>query len=280
MVVRLKARMPSAAITWWSWWMSCSVGWKTASGRHSSHSATSSSRMSWRCSGNVRTSKSWTVRFSGAIPSSAVASFTSRASVSGAKPSGSDRVAIENATYRTSAPDSTRRTIVPPAPNSPSSVCGASTRTRSHAPITARFISSLRAMTDLGAVLGALGAVAVLTAARRMTLLGSFVLVAGAEVVLAHAGGLHFSAKLVAPAVVAVAILAALAALLLRAFWLVTPLVLVAAPFRLPLDFGSSHRFYVAIAHGGQLGRLLPLYVVLAVAVLALVWDVVTGARL
>jgi hypothetical protein len=28
------------------------------------------------------------------------------------------------------------------------------------------------------------------------------------------------------------------------------PLVLVAAPFRLPLDFGKEHRFYVAIAHG------------------------------
>ena len=133
-------------------------------------------------------------------------------------------------------------------------------------------------MTDLGAVLGALGAVAVLTAARRMTLLGSFVLVAGAEVVLAHAGGLHFSAKLVAAAVVAVAVLAALAALLLRAFWLVTPLVLVAAPFRLPLDFGSNHRFYVAIAHGGQLGRLLPLYAVLGVAALATAWQASRGA--
>ena len=37
--MRLKARRPSAAIVWWSWWMSCSDGWKTASGRHSSHSA-------------------------------------------------------------------------------------------------------------------------------------------------------------------------------------------------------------------------------------------------
>ena len=46
----------------------------------------------------VRTSKSCTVRFSGEIPSSAVASFTSCASVSGGKPSGSDRVAMENAT--------------------------------------------------------------------------------------------------------------------------------------------------------------------------------------
>src|SRR3954468_9617687 len=155
MVVRLNARMLSAATTWWSWWMSCRLGWKTASGRHSSHKPTSSSRMSWRCSGKVRTSKSCTVRFAGVIPSSAVASRTSRASVSGGKPSGSDRVAIEKATYRTSAPSSTRRAIVPPAPNSPSSVCGASTSTRCQAPITRPFLS--RHGTACGAVSGCAG---------------------------------------------------------------------------------------------------------------------------
>jgi hypothetical protein len=132
-------------------------------------------------------------------------------------------------------------------------------------------------MTDLAAVLGAIGAAAVLTAGRRLTLLGGFAVVAAAEIVLAHAGGLHLSAKLLGAAIVGVVILAGLAALLLQAFWLVTPLVLLAAPFRLPLDFGSSHRFYVAIAHGGQLGRLLPLYVVLAVAALATAWNAVRG---
>jgi putative inorganic carbon (HCO3(-)) transporter len=132
-------------------------------------------------------------------------------------------------------------------------------------------------MTDLAAVLGAIGAAAVLTAGRRLTLLGGFAVVAAAEIVLAHAGGLHLSAKLLGAAIVGVVILAGLAALLLQAFWLVTPLVLLAAPFRLPLDFGRSHRFYVAIAHGGQLGRLLPLYVVLAVAALATAWNAVRG---
>src|SRR5436190_10998115 len=229
--------------------MSCRLGWKTASGRHSSHKATRSSRMSWRCSGNVRTSKSWTVRFSGAIPSSVVASRTSRASVSGGKPSGSERVAIEKATYRTSAPPSTSRAIVPPAPNSPSSVCGASTRTRSHAPITARFISSLRPMTDVAALFGAAGAVAVLLAARHVVLLGGLVLLAAAEVALAHAGGLHLSAKLIAAAVVGVAILALLAIPLRRRRWLIAPIVLLVAPFRLPLDFGRHNRYYVAVAH-------------------------------
>ena len=97
-VVRLNARRPSCAIVWWSWWTSWCEGWKTTSGFHSSHSATSSSRMSCRRSGNVRTSKSCTVRCSSPRPSSAVAWRTSRASVSGSKPSGSERVAIENAT--------------------------------------------------------------------------------------------------------------------------------------------------------------------------------------
>ena len=54
--------------------------------------------MSCRRSGKVRTSKSCTVRCDSGIPSSDVASRTSRASVSGGKPSGSERVAIENAT--------------------------------------------------------------------------------------------------------------------------------------------------------------------------------------
>ena len=54
---------------------------------------------------------------------------------------------------------------------------------------------------------------------------------AAAEVVLAHAGGLHLSVKLVGAAVVGVVVLAALAALLLQAFWLVTPLVLLGNRF-------------------------------------------------
>src|SRR5438876_1128479 len=128
-------------------------------------------------------------------------------------------------------------------------------------------------MTDGAAILGALGAVAVLTAGRRVQLLGGLVGLAAAELLLARAGGLHLSTKLVAAGIAGFIVLAGLAALLRRARWLVIPLAAVAAPFRLPLDFGSEHRFYVAIAHGGQLGRLLPLYVVLAVATLALVWE-------
>ena len=132
-------------------------------------------------------------------------------------------------------------------------------------------------MTDLAAVLGALGAIAVLNSPRRVVLVVGVALLAAAEVLLAHAGGLHLSVKLGAAAVVGIAILAGLGVLLRRARWLVAPLVLIAAPFRLPLDFGRGHRFYVSIAHGGQLGRLLPLYLVLGVATLALLIDIAKG---
>src|SRR6185437_8547625 len=136
------------------------------------------------------------------------------------------------------------------------------------------------ALLDVAALLGALGAVLVLLAPRRGLLVGGFVALAVAEVLLARHGGLSLSAKTVAAGVVALALLAIAAGFLRRARWLVLPLLLVTAPFRLPLDFGREHRYYVAVAHGGQLGRLLPLYAVLGVATLALIWDAVAGREL
>jgi O-antigen ligase len=130
---------------------------------------------------------------------------------------------------------------------------------------------------DTAAVLGALGAVLVLVAQRREILVPGFALLAAAEILLAHAGGLSLSAGLVGAGLLGVVGAAVAAAFLLRAPWLVLPLLVVAAPFRLPLDFGREHTFYVAIAHGGQLGRLLPLYAVLSVCVLAFLWEVLRG---
>ncbi len=132
-------------------------------------------------------------------------------------------------------------------------------------------------MLDAAALLGALGAVLVLLARQRALLVAGFAALAGAEVLLARHGGLSLSPKIVGAGLVALAVLAVAAAFLRRARWLVLPLLLVSAPFRLPLDFGREHRFYVAIAHGGQLGRLLPLYAVLGVAALALIWDTIAG---
>jgi hypothetical protein len=127
-------------------------------------------------------------------------------------------------------------------------------------------------MAQLAAVLGALGAPLVLIRPRWWTVLAGFGLLTVAEVLLAGASP---SAKKVALGLVGVAVLAAFAALLVRRRALVAPLVLVAAPFRLPLDFGGSHRFYVGAAHGGAAGRLLLLYLVLGAAALALAYRLV-----
>ena len=116
-----------------------------------------------------------------------------------------------------------------------------------------------------------------LVAGRRELLLAGFASLGVAELLLARDGGVSFSAGLVLAGIAALLVFTAAAGLLRRARWLVLPLLLLAAPFRLPLDFGREHRFYVAIAHGGQLGRLLPLYAVLAVCVLALIWDTLRG---
>src|SRR3954452_2995961 len=131
---------------------------------------------------------------------------------------------------------------------------------------------------QLGAIVGAAGAVLVLTAGRRAPLVAGFVLLAVAEVALVGSSavpGRLLSPTLVVLGVAALAVVAAVAAALGRRPGLVILLVLIAAPFRLPLDFGREHRFFVAIAEAGQLGRLLPLYAVLAAATALLLWQTV-----
>ena len=133
-------------------------------------------------------------------------------------------------------------------------------------------------LAQVAALVGAVGVVLALVARRRLELAGGFLLLAGAEVCfgVAIAGGDTVrdavGGAAAALAFVALAVLGGFAALLVRLPALVTPLVLVAAPFRLPLEFGGENRFFVAVAEGGRLGRLLPLYAVLAAAVLALLY--------
>src|SRR5215208_6994369 len=55
--------------------------------------------------------------------------------------------------------------------------------------------------------------------------------------------------------------------------------VLVTAPLRPPLSFDSSSTFLVQIADDGRLGRLLPLYFVLAAAAMALGWRALRGGE-
>jgi O-antigen ligase len=133
---------------------------------------------------------------------------------------------------------------------------------------------------QLAAVGGALGAVLVLLArgrVARFSLILGLVVLAVTEVALAFAlgGGIldRLSGATGAAALVAgiVAVIAAAGAFVR---WpAVVPLaVLITAPLRPPLSFDSSSTFLVEIARDGRLGRLIPLYFVLAAAATALGW--------
>jgi O-antigen ligase len=146
---------------------------------------------------------------------------------------------------------------------------------------------------QLAALGGALGAVLVLLAGSddrragggaRFTLLVGLAVLAATELALAWAlgdgvldrlsGATAFAALVVGVAAVAVA-----AAAFVRWPGLVPVAVLVTAPLRPPLSFDSSSTFLVQIADDGRLGRLLPLYFVLAAAATALGWRAVRGGE-
>jgi hypothetical protein len=130
-------------------------------------------------------------------------------------------------------------------------------------------------LAEIAALLGGSGAAALLLAARRALLVYGLLLVATAEALLALAlvpasdlGRLRAPGHLGIVALAAFGVLAV--ALLLARFPALTPLaVLLAAPFRLPVDLGSQHAFL-----------LLPLYGVLAAASLALLARALRGRPL
>jgi O-antigen ligase len=124
------------------------------------------------------------------------------------------------------------------------------------------------------ATLGALGAVLLVAGRSRLHMLGGFAALGLAQAGLFLSqqndlGSLGVGGTTVAAGLCGLAVLAGLTAILVRWPELVLPLVLIAAPFRLPLDFDPDYRFFVAVAESGELGRLLPLYLVIAAAVLA-----------
>jgi hypothetical protein len=81
-------------------------------------------------------------------------------------------------------------------------------------------------------------------------------------------------------ALVAAGALAAGVLVLVRRPGGIIPALVAAAPFRPPVDFGGEHRFFVAIATDGRIGRLLPLYAVLAAATAATAFRVVRDERI
>jgi O-antigen ligase len=149
---------------------------------------------------------------------------------------------------------------------------------------------------QLAALGGALGAVLVLLAgsrggadgrerqkrAARLVLLAGLALLAATELALAWAlggGPLDRLSGASGAAAVAVGVLAlaAAATLFARRPAFVPIAVLIAAPLRPPLSFDSTSTFLVTVADDGRLGRLLPLYFVLAAAALALAWLTLRG---
>jgi O-antigen ligase len=137
------------------------------------------------------------------------------------------------------------------------------------------------ALAELAGVVGAGGAALALLAARRSTLLAGFGLIVVAEALLGLSmAGTDTLVDAVGPTTAAaglgaVVVLAAGAAVFVRYPAFVIPALLLAAPFRLPFDFDRDHRFFFALAEGGKLGRLVPLYGILAAAVTAHLWHVV-----
>ena len=130
-------------------------------------------------------------------------------------------------------------------------------------------------MTHLAAVLGALGAPLLLIPARRAFLLAGLALIAAAEVALAVSGPSGVSPARAALGLVGLAILGAVTVLFVRRPELVPLAILVAAPLRMPLDFGAVHRYYVGLPQNGEIGRLLPLYGFIVAAAVALAWRLV-----
>ena len=140
-------------------------------------------------------------------------------------------------------------------------------------------------LAQLAAVGGAVGSVLVLLARGRLVLLAGLVVLALAEGALAYSLGTGSLDRLsgatgVAAAAFGIVILGVAAAILARRPVIVPVAVLVAAPFRPPLSFDSGGTFLVSIADDGRLGRLLPLYFVLAAAGIALGWRALQGREI
>ena len=128
---------------------------------------------------------------------------------------------------------------------------------------------------QIAAVLAAAGAGLFLAGRGRIIVLGGLALLGAAQAgLVASIANLD---RLVSPtgaaaALVGLAVAAVAAVVFVRRPAWVPLAVLLAAPFRPPIAVDTSGGLSVSLAENGQLGRLLPLYFVLAVAGLAFVW--------
>ncbi len=127
-------------------------------------------------------------------------------------------------------------------------------------------------MAHLAAVLGAIGAPLILVSGRRVVILAGIGVIAIAEAVLAVQGPTGISLSHGALGLAGLCVAAVVAVVFVRRPELVPLVLAVAAPFRMPLDLGAGHRFFVGLPQNGEIGRLLPLYGFVAAATLALAW--------
>ena len=133
-------------------------------------------------------------------------------------------------------------------------------------------------LAELAGIVGAGGAALAILAARRVTLLAGFGLLAVAEALLAVSiAGTGALDRVVSPAALGAGVgglvlVAAAAAVFVRYPLLTIPALVVAAPFRPPLDFDRDYRFFFTLAEGGRLGRLIPLYAVLTAGAVAFLY--------
>ena len=250
--------------------------------------------MSWRRSGNVRTSKSCTVSCDSGIPSSAVASRTSRASVSGGKPvrqrprrdregdvphlaarldeAGHRAPAAELAVVRVrrederSLPGFDHRECISGEPRPARALAAHAAEPDAASPAAALGLARPWPTSRLSSVRSARRSSLDRGAAGRSSSPASGLIVL-AEAVLAVSGPSRPSPpRRAALGLVGLIGLAAFGYVFVRRPELVPLAILIAAPLRMPLDFGAAHRFYVGLPQGGETGRLLPLYGVVAAA--------------
>lgn len=139
-------------------------------------------------------------------------------------------------------------------------------------------------MTEIAAVAGALGSALLLLARGPRELAGGAVVVVAAAAGLAAgtiAGGLPSPSAMIAAAGI-VAVLLALAlgtAVFIRYPCAMTPALLAVAALRLPLAADASNPLIFAFVREGGLGRLYPLYAVLAPALCATLWRALRHRR-
>jgi putative inorganic carbon (HCO3(-)) transporter len=133
-------------------------------------------------------------------------------------------------------------------------------------------------LAHIACVVAAAGVVLLLAGRGRAMVVGGLALIALAgSGLVGSASGIGrldalTSASGAAAGAVGLAVLAAAAAVFVRKPAWVPIAILVAAPLRPPITLGDGAGFPIGLAEDGQLGRLLPLYFVLAAAGLALAW--------